>query len=52
MSKRRKHAKALVLQPLFRSRQEKARKGKGSYNRKARFDTDSGPCHFWGLLFS
>lgn len=28
-------AKALVMQPLFRSRQETPRKGKGSYRRNA-----------------
>lgn len=38
MSKRRPRAgaKALVLTPLFRPRQEKAKKGKGSYTRKPR----------------
>ncbi len=28
-------AKSLVAQPLFRSRQEQAKKGKGSYRREA-----------------
>jgi len=38
MSKPRKRpnkAKSLVAQPLFRSRQEQPRKGKGSYRREA-----------------
>lgn len=49
MKKRRKHAKALVMQPLYRQRQEQAAKGKGSYRRKARSQTDwSGPSAFWG----
>lgn len=34
MSKRRKHAKALVMQPVFRPQQEPAKKGKGSYRRR------------------
>lgn len=29
--------KALVTSPLFRTRTEKSKKGKGSYNRKAKF---------------
>ncbi|MFC3608646.1 alternative ribosome rescue factor ArfA [Stutzerimonas tarimensis] len=33
--KRPNKAKSLVAQPLFRSRQEKPRKGKGSYRREA-----------------
>jgi len=33
--KRINQAKSLVAQPLFRSRQEKPKKGKGSYQRKA-----------------
>jgi len=33
--KRINHAKSLIAQPLFRSRQEKPKKGKGSYQRKA-----------------
>lgn len=42
MSKRRKHAKALVMQPVFRPRQEAAKKGKGSYRRdqKTRSQSD------------
>ncbi len=38
MSKHRKQrsAKSLVFDPLFRTRQEKAKKGKGSYARKPR----------------
>ena len=38
MSKQRKRpnkAKSLVAQPLFRSRQEQPKKGKGSYRREA-----------------
>jgi len=33
--KRINRAKSLIAQPLFRSRQEKPKKGKGSYQRKA-----------------
>lgn len=46
MSRQRKtrSAKALVFDPLFRPRQEKAKKGKGSYNRRPRNpQNDSGP---------
>ena len=38
MSKQRKRpnkAKSLVAQPLFRTRQEQPKKGKGSYRREA-----------------
>jgi alternative ribosome-rescue factor len=39
MSKKSTHgpnkAKSLIAQPLFRCRQEKPRKGKGSYRREA-----------------
>ncbi|WP_439859815.1 alternative ribosome rescue factor ArfA [Pseudomonas sp. MBLB4136] len=39
MSRKSKHgpnkAKSLIAQPLFRCRQEKPRKGKGSYRREA-----------------
>ncbi|WP_425913368.1 alternative ribosome rescue factor ArfA [Pseudomonas sp. GWSMS-1] len=39
MTKKTKHgpnkAKSLIAQPLFRSRQEKPSKGKGSYRREA-----------------
>ncbi|HFH3189036.1 TPA: alternative ribosome rescue factor ArfA, partial [Pseudomonas aeruginosa] len=34
-SKRPNKAKSLVAQPLFRSRQEQVKKGKGSYRREA-----------------
>ncbi|HBN9985162.1 TPA: alternative ribosome rescue factor ArfA [Pseudomonas aeruginosa] len=34
-SKRPNKAKSLAAQPLFRSRQEQAKKGKGSYRREA-----------------
>lgn len=41
-------AKALVFDPLYRPRQEKARKGKGSYTRRPRNrQDDSGPSVFW-----
>ncbi|MCC2637112.1 MAG: Alternative ribosome-rescue factor [Moraxellaceae bacterium] len=49
MKNRRKtaSAKALVFSPLFRQRQETAKKGKGSYNRRPRNQpTDSGPSCF------
>lgn len=37
-------AKALVFDPLFRHRQEKAKKGKGSYTRRPRTrQDDAGP---------
>lgn len=34
-AKGRGRAKAMVAQPLYRSRTEQTKKGKGSYNRKA-----------------
>lgn len=34
-AKRPNQAKSLVAQPLFRCRQEQAKKGKGSYRREA-----------------
>lgn len=34
-AKRPNKAKSLVAQPLFRCRQEQAKKGKGSYRREA-----------------
>ncbi|HET8730739.1 MAG TPA: alternative ribosome rescue factor ArfA [Moraxellaceae bacterium] len=49
MKQRRKtaSAKALVFDPLFRPRQEKAKKGKGSYARRPRNrQDDSGPVSF------
>lgn len=49
MSKRRKHAKALVMQPVFRTRQEKARKGKGSYQRQTRSQSDWSGFFVWGI---
>ena len=39
--KRTNKAKSIIAQPLFRSRQEQAKKGKGSYRRNqkaSRFD--------------
>lgn len=48
MKKRPRSAKALVFIPLFRCRQEAAKKGKGSYNRRPRNpQQDSGPSHLW-----
>lgn len=46
MAKKRKQgapnrAKSLVAQPLFRCRQEKPRKGKGSYRREASHDWEA-----------
>ena len=52
MSRRRKtaSAKALVFDPLFRPRQEQAKKGKGSYARRPRNQShDSGPSCFWSM---
>lgn len=49
MKPRRKtaSAKALVFDPLFRPRQEKAKKGKGSYARRPRNrQDDAGPVSF------
>lgn len=49
MKTRRKtaSAKALVFDPLFRPRQEKAKKGKGSYARRPRTRSDdAGPSSF------
>jgi len=52
MQKRRKHAKALVMQPLFRPRQETPAKGKGSYRRQARSPSDgSGLFSIWKQVF-
>lgn len=43
MPRKQRSAKALVFNPVFRCRQEKARKGKGSYARKPRHQhTDTG----------
>lgn len=43
-------AKSLVFDPLFRPRQEKAKKGKGSYSRRPRNpQPDSGPSVFRGM---
>lgn len=39
-AKRVNKAKSLVAQPLFHSRQERPRKGKGSYRREASRFTD------------
>ena len=41
-------AKSLVFDPLFRPRQEKTKKGKGSYSRRPRNpQPDSGPSTLW-----
>lgn len=45
-SKKHRSAKSLVFDPLFRTRQEKAKKGKGSYARQPR-----NPQQDPGLLF-
>lgn len=50
MKQKKRSAKALVFEPLFRSRQEKAKKGKGSYARRPRHQSqDAGP-FFWPLF--
>jgi stalled ribosome alternative rescue factor ArfA len=51
MSRRQRSAKALVFNPLFRSRQEQAKKGKGCYNRKPRNPQQDSGLSFWGLSF-
>ncbi len=46
-------AKSIVMQTMFRSRQEKSKKGIGSYDRKEKFKNkarDSGLYSFCGLL--
>lgn len=46
-------AKSLVFDPLFRPRQEKTKKGKGSYSRRPRHpQPDSGPSTMWGIATS
>lgn len=48
MNKKRRSAKSLVFVPLFRLRQEKVKKGKGSYTRRPRNrNDDSGPSFWW-----
>jgi alternative ribosome-rescue factor len=42
-------AKSLVSQPLFRCRQEKPKKGKGSYRREASQSHDSEASFFLGI---
>ncbi len=50
MKHKKRSAKSLVFDPLFRPRQEKAKKGKGSYARRPRNQSqDSGPFHFCRL---
>jgi alternative ribosome-rescue factor len=48
MAKQRKNspnkAKSLIAQPLFRCRQEKPGKGKGSYRREASQQNWEAPC--------
>lgn len=47
MKHKKRSAKSLVFDPLFRPRQEKAKKGKGSYARRPRNQSqDSGPFSF------
>lgn len=49
MARRFRGAKSMVMQPCFRSRTEKALKGKGSYRRKPRVsDQDSRGFSLWG----
>lgn len=40
MAKKRRSAKALVMTPLFRIREEQPKKGKGSFRRKPRGHID------------
>lgn len=47
--KRSNKAKSLVAQPLFRSRQEQPKKGKGSYRREASQSDHWGLHSFWQL---
>ena len=54
MKRKRRHketsAKSLVFDPLFRPRQEAAKKGKGSYARRPRNQsTDAGPFSFYDV---
>jgi stalled ribosome alternative rescue factor ArfA len=50
MKRNKSSAKSLVFVPLFRSRQEKPRKGKGSYSRQPRHPSnDAGLFGFWGI---
>lgn len=47
MKRKKRSAKALVMDPLFRPRQEKSKKGKGSYARRPRHQSDdAGPFSF------
>ena len=41
--KRTNKAKSIIAQPLFRSRQEQAKKGKGSYRRNKQASVSYGP---------
>ena len=45
-AKRPNKAKSIVAQPLFRSRQERPAKGKGSYRREAFLSKDGEACCF------
>ncbi|GGU58642.1 hypothetical protein GCM10009504_14500 [Pseudomonas laurentiana] len=40
-------AKSIIAQPLFRSRQERSGKGKGSYRREAFQSRDWEASYFW-----
>lgn len=51
MKRKKRSAKALVMDPLFRPRQEKSKKGKGSYARRPRNQSDdAGLLLFWERL--
>ncbi|MCK9533143.1 MAG: ribosome alternative rescue factor ArfA [Pseudomonas sp.] len=43
VNKRTNKAKSIVAQPLFRSRQEQAKKGKGSYRRNQKASRCNSP---------
>ncbi len=52
MKRKKRSAKALVMDPVFRPRQEKSKKGKGSYARRPRNQSqDSGPFS-WAFIAS
>ncbi|MDY7218726.1 alternative ribosome rescue factor ArfA [Denitrificimonas sp. JX-1] len=49
-NKRSNKAKSIIAQPLFRSRQEQPKKGKGSYRRNAKASRLSHPEAFSFLV--
>lgn len=51
MKSKKRSAKSLVFNPLFRPRQERAKKGKGSYVRQPRHPSNDSGLSF-GSLFS